>query len=93
MSRVRRSPPPARVCLRRPAGGLLRRLPPPVASEEEGMNIIRQIERRLGRLLGRDVPTGAAGDKDPSAAAVRFCQYGHTVFDGNNLCNYGHRPA
>jgi hypothetical protein len=57
------------------------------------MNIIRQIERRFGRLLGRDASTRADADKDPSAGTVRLCQYGHTVFDGNNLCNYGHRPA
>ena len=57
------------------------------------MNIIRQIERRFGRLLSRDVSTRDGVDKDPSPGAVRLCQYGHTVFDGNNLCNYGHRPA
>jgi len=57
------------------------------------MNIIRQIERRFGRLLGRDVPGRVDADKDPSSAPVRLCQFGHTVFDGNNLCNYGHRPA
>lgn len=57
------------------------------------MNIIRQIERRFGRLLGRDVPGRAGGDKDSSSPPARLCRYGHTVFDGNNLCNYGHRPA
>jgi hypothetical protein len=57
------------------------------------MNIVRTIERRLGRLLGRDAAGRTAADKNPPASAVRHCQYGHTVFDGNNLCNYGHRPA
>ena len=57
------------------------------------MNIIRQIERRFGRLLGRDAPGRAGGDKDSSSPPARLCRYGHTVFDGNNLCNYGHRPA
>jgi hypothetical protein len=57
------------------------------------MNIVRIIERRLGRLLGREVADRRAADKDSPATAVRLCQYGHTVFDGNNLCNYGHRPA
>jgi hypothetical protein len=56
------------------------------------MDIVRIIERRLGRLLGRDA--GRAADaKDPTPTATRLCEYGHTVFDGNNLCNYGHRPA
>jgi hypothetical protein len=57
------------------------------------MNIVRIIERRLGRLLGRDVQGRTAGAKDSPAATVRLCEYGHTVFEGNNLCNYGHRPA
>ena len=57
------------------------------------MNIIRQIERRFARLLGRDVPGRASDDQEQSSPSVRLCQYGHTVFDGNNLCNYGHRPA
>jgi hypothetical protein len=57
------------------------------------MNIIRTIERRLGRLLGRDSSGPAGPDQDPPAERVRLCQYGHTVFDGNNRCNYGHRPA
>ena len=57
------------------------------------MDIIRIIERKFGRLLGRDVPGRATGGKDSPPTAVRVCQFGHTVFDGNNLCNYGHRPA
>ena len=56
-------------------------------------SIIRTFERRLIRLLGRDVAGRTAVVKDPSPAVVRLCQFGHTVFDGNNLCNYGHRPA
>ena len=57
------------------------------------MDIVRIIERRLGRLLGRtDAGRDAAG-KGPTPGANRLCKYGHTVFDGNNLCNYGHRPA
>ena len=56
------------------------------------MDIIRIIERKLGRLLGREAPGRAPGEKDAPPAG-RLCQFGHTVFDGNNLCNYGHRPA
>jgi hypothetical protein len=57
------------------------------------MDIVRLIERRLGRLLKRDVAGRTADAKDPPPATVRLCEYGHTVFDGNNRCNYGHRPA
>jgi hypothetical protein len=71
----------------------MRRLPPPVGPEEELMNIVRVIERRLGRLLSRDGSRQAEGDKAAGAETVRLCAYGHTVFDGNNKCNYGHGPA
>jgi hypothetical protein len=57
------------------------------------MDIIRIIERKFGRLLGREVPGRTTGEKDSPPTAVRVCQFGHTVFDGNNLCNYGHGPA
>jgi hypothetical protein len=57
------------------------------------MNIVRTIERRLGRLLGRESAGRTEADKNSPATAVRLCQYGHKVFEGNNLCNYGHRPA
>lgn len=57
------------------------------------MDIIRIIERKFGRLLGRWAPGRATGGKDSPPTAVRVCQFGHTVFDGNNLCNYGHGPA
>ena len=57
------------------------------------MDIIRIFERRFGRLLGRDVPGRTTGDKGPPPPTIRLCRFGHTVFDGNNLCNYGHRPA
>lgn len=55
------------------------------------MNIVRIIERRFARLLGRDL--AGRTKATPPAATIRLCQYGHTVFDGNNLCNYGHGPA
>jgi hypothetical protein len=57
------------------------------------MNIIRQIERRFGRLLGRNVPLADDRDRDLPADTVRVCQFGHAVFEGNNLCTYGHGPA
>jgi hypothetical protein len=57
------------------------------------MDIVRLIERRLGRLLGRDVSGRVDTAKDPAAAAVRYCEFGHAVFEGNHLCNYGHRAA
>lgn len=57
------------------------------------MDIVRIIERRFGRLLGRDVPGRIDRDKQSPAAATRLCQFGHTVSEWNNLCNYGHRPA
>lgn len=54
------------------------------------MDIIRRIERKLGRMLGRDASAPVGADKD---STTRLCQYGHVVFEGNNRCNYGHRPA
>lgn len=54
------------------------------------MDIIRQIERRLGRLLGRNVADRPDLDQP---AAPRLCQFGHPVFEGNKLCSYGHGPA
>jgi hypothetical protein len=48
------------------------------------------IARFIQRLLGRDVVEGTA--EGPSQTA-RVCAYGHAVFSGNNLCNYGHRAA
>jgi hypothetical protein len=56
------------------------------------MDIIRQIERRFGRLLGRHVAERPDLEKDQPAVA-RVCQFGHAVFEGNNLCTYGHGPA
>ena len=56
------------------------------------MDIIRNIERKFGQLLGRDVPRPTSRDQGPTAVTGRFCDYGHAVFEGNNLCNYGHRP-
>ena len=38
------------------------------------MDIIRLIERRLGRLLGRDVSGRVDVDKDSSTATARLCQ-------------------
>ena len=57
------------------------------------MNIIRIVERRLGRLLGRSASAPSELEAKPTAAAVRRCEFGHAVFEGNHLCNYGHRPA
>jgi len=57
------------------------------------MDIIRLIERKFGRLLGRDVSGRVEGDKASSKATARLCQYGHAVFEGNHRCNYGHGPA
>ena len=57
------------------------------------MDIVRIIERRFGRLLGRDVSGRADVAKDSPAVTGRLCQYGHAIFEGNHLCNYGHRPA
>lgn len=54
------------------------------------MGILRFIERmyedlalgKLGKLFG-----------DRPASAARRCEFGHVVFSGNNLCNYGHHAA
>jgi hypothetical protein len=31
--------------------------------------------------------------KNPVPAQARLCQFGHAVFSGNNLCNYGHHAV
>jgi hypothetical protein len=55
------------------------------------MNIARFIQRKVERLLGRDVLAESAEERPPQTA--RLCSYGHAVFSGNNLCSYGHRAA
>jgi len=54
------------------------------------MRIFRFIQQKyedltlriFGKLFG-----------DRPAPSARLCEFGHVVFSGNNLCNYGHHAA
>jgi hypothetical protein len=52
------------------------------------MGILAFIQRKheWSLPLGKSV-------ENRSEPAVRKCEFGHTVFSGNNLCSYGHHPA
>ena len=55
------------------------------------MQILRSIQRMFERGLAHDVFELFRGNRLP--ASDRFCEFGHTVFSGNNLCNYGHHAV
>jgi len=55
------------------------------------MGILQLIRQKLERVLGRSVLVDSRGERPADSA--RLCLYGHTVFSGNNLCNYGHHAA
>jgi hypothetical protein len=55
------------------------------------MRILRSIQRMFERGLPHDVFEQFRRNRP--AAPARFCEFGHTVFSGNNLCNYGHHAA
>ncbi len=50
------------------------------------MGILAVIQQKLQSIFGRS-------QKDGQPDAARVCKYGHAVFAGNNLCNYGHHAA
>ena len=54
------------------------------------MDIVRLIERNLGRVLPRNLIDRFR--RSDASAPARLCPYGHEVFSGNNVCNYGHHP-
>ncbi len=53
------------------------------------MGIFRFIQRKYEDLGLRKF--GLFGDRP--APSARLCEFGHVVFSGNNLCNYGHHAA
>ena len=55
------------------------------------MEIVRFIQRKVDRVLGYDIFQRFRKNRLPAAA--QFCQFGHAVFSGNNLCSYGHQAA
>ena len=55
------------------------------------MRILRSIQQMFERGLAHDVFEQFRRNRP--AAPARFCEFGHTVFSGNNLCNYGHHAA
>lgn len=57
------------------------------------MDILRYIDRKFQQLLGRDLAGRTDRSYKPPEATVRFCPFGHAVFEGNKLCNYGHPPS
>ena len=54
------------------------------------MGIFRFIQRKYEDLTLRIFGKFFGARPAPSA---RLCEFGHAVFSGNNLCNYGHRAA
>ena len=62
-----------------------------VTSTGAAMEISRLIQRSMDWVLGRNDlgRVVAVRQEDPA----RFCDYGHAVFSGNNLCGYGHHAA
>jgi hypothetical protein len=56
------------------------------------MQITKSIGLLIERILGQDLFGRLSGNRTPATAA-RVCEYGHAVFSGNNLCNYGHHAA
>jgi hypothetical protein len=55
------------------------------------MRVFRFIERKFERVLAHGLFEKFRRNRSPAPA--RFCQFGHPVFSGNNLCNYGHHSA
>jgi hypothetical protein len=55
------------------------------------MGIFRFIQQKFEWVLAHTV-FGKSRTNRPAAAAP-LCKFGHVVFSGNNLCNYGHHPA
>ena len=55
------------------------------------MGMLRSIQRKFQRLMAHGV-LGRLARNQPGGPA-RFCEYGHSVFAGNNLCRFGHHAA
>jgi hypothetical protein len=55
------------------------------------MTITKPIEWMIERILGPDVLERFRGNRTP--LSPRVCEFGHTVFSGNNMCTYGHHAA
>ena len=55
------------------------------------MAIVGFLQRSFERVLPRAVLDRVRKSETPDAP--RYCLYGHVVFSGNNLCNYGHHRA
>lgn len=54
------------------------------------MGTLTVIFGKLKGLLGLGSSGAVTGSGEPG---TRVCAYGHAVFSGNNLCNYGHHAA
>src|SRR3954469_12390565 len=54
------------------------------------MGILAFIKRKLEWVRALDT---FVFRRNRPAAPARFCEFGHTVFSGNNLCNYGHHGS
>jgi len=55
------------------------------------MDIVGMIERNLGRVLPRELLARWRVGASPEAPLL--CPYGHEVFSGNKVCNYGHHAV
>lgn len=55
------------------------------------MRILAFIERQFEWVRALDI--FRMFRRNRPAAPARFCEFGHAVFSGNNLCNYGHHAT
>ncbi|HJR17769.1 MAG TPA: hypothetical protein VJ808_13030 [Gemmatimonadales bacterium] len=55
------------------------------------MGILAFIQRKFEWV--RELDTFGMFRRNRPAAPARLCEFGHTVFSGNNLCNYGHHAS
>ena len=55
------------------------------------MGILKSIQRKFRRVLSHGV-FGRLARNQPVGSG-RFCEYGHSVFSGNDLCRFGHHAA
>ena len=54
------------------------------------MEIVKFFQRMMQRILGRPLVYERV-ERSPAPSIV--CAYGHAVFSGTKLCNYGHHAA
>ncbi len=61
------------------------------AQQERKMGMLKSIQRKFRRLLSHGV-FGRLARSQPEGSG-RLCEYGHSVFSGNDLCRFGHHAT